>query len=48
MRLLGLPWNGRYDVVDLLTGERFNWGEHNYVRLDPQARVPAHVFQVQR
>ncbi len=48
MRLLGLPSNGRYDVVDLVTGERFNWGEHNYVRLDPGARVPAHILHVQR
>jgi starch synthase (maltosyl-transferring) len=32
-------------VRDLLTGEEYQWGEHNYVRLDPLAR-PAHVFEV--
>ncbi len=47
MPTLGLPWNGRYDVVDLLTGERFNWGEHNYVWLDPRVRVPAHILHIQ-
>ncbi len=34
-------------VEDLLDGSRYDWGEHNYVRLDPFAR-PAHVFHVTR
>ena len=40
---LGLP--GQYDVVDGLTGERYEWGGRNYVRLGPGK---AHVFEVQR
>jgi starch synthase (maltosyl-transferring) len=42
---LGLP-EDRYDVVDLLDGERYSWrGARNYVRLDPGVRV-AHVLQL--
>ena len=32
---------------DLLSGEEYHWGEHNYVRLDPHFRC-AHVFTVTR
>jgi starch synthase (maltosyl-transferring) len=35
-----------FTVVDLLTGSRFEWGEHNYVRLDP-AHQPAHILHVE-
>ena len=32
--------------TDLLTGARYNWGESNYVRLDPQIE-PAHILRVE-
>jgi starch synthase (maltosyl-transferring) len=41
---LGLDWNDRALVRDLLTGEEFDWGQYNFVRLDPGR--PAHVFSV--
>jgi len=42
----GLPSDATYDVVDLLSGERYTWrGEWNYVRLDP-SHLPAHVLAV--
>jgi len=40
---LGLP--ERFDVVDGLTGETYDWGGRNYVRLGPGK---AHVLEVQR
>lgn len=43
---LGMPWGSRYRVRDLLTGEIFDWGEHNYVRLDPNG-LPAHILRVE-
>jgi starch synthase (maltosyl-transferring) len=36
-----------YRVHDLLTGERYTWGEKNYVRLDP-AFSPAHILLVEK
>jgi starch synthase (maltosyl-transferring) len=43
---LGLSaWTEGFRVRDLLSGEEYHWGEHNYVRLDPQWR-PAHVLVV--
>jgi starch synthase (maltosyl-transferring) len=44
--VLGLPPGARFEVHDLLTGARFDWGEHNYVRLDP-AVEPAHILRVE-
>ena len=44
LRDWGLAADATYDVVDLLSGERYTWrGEWNYVRLDPGSR-PAHVL----
>ena len=40
---LGLP--ERFDVVDALTGETYDWGPRNYVRLGPGK---AHVLEVRR
>ena len=40
---LGLP--DRFDVVDALTGEAYDWGGRNYVRLGPGK---AHVLEVHR
>jgi starch synthase (maltosyl-transferring) len=44
---LGFDWNDRLEVSDLVTGAGWEWGEHNYVRLDPFTE-PAHVFSVSR
>ncbi len=44
---LGLDWQERFTVHDQLTDESFEWGEHNYVRLDPFVE-PAHILTVQR
>jgi starch synthase (maltosyl-transferring) len=45
LEALGVAWTDGMLVRDLLSGEEYHWGEHNYVRLDPLAR-PAHVFEV--
>jgi starch synthase (maltosyl-transferring) len=34
-----------FTVTDELTGESYQWGHANYVRLDPATR-PAHIFAV--
>jgi starch synthase (maltosyl-transferring) len=44
---LGLSWDAGFTVHDLLSGDEYHWGEHNYVRLDPLGR-PAHIFHVRR
>jgi len=45
---LGVDHDARFEVVDLLGGQRFWWqGPHNFVDLDPQG-LPAHVFSVAR
>jgi starch synthase (maltosyl-transferring) len=44
---LGLDWSDRFTVVDELTGQAFDWGQFNYVRLDPFTE-PAHVLTVTR
>jgi starch synthase (maltosyl-transferring) len=45
LRLPGAPAD--YEVVDLLSGFRYRWaGEWNYVRLDPWAGQPAHIFRL--
>jgi starch synthase (maltosyl-transferring) len=41
---LGLPWGERFVVSDLLTGNTYDWGQFNFVRLDPLN--PAHIFVV--
>ncbi|WP_435771661.1 alpha-1,4-glucan--maltose-1-phosphate maltosyltransferase [Nocardioides sp. SYSU DS0651] len=42
---LGLPPGSSFTVHDELSGAEWTWGEHNYVRLDPQEE-PAHVLVV--
>ncbi|MGR7023519.1 alpha-1,4-glucan--maltose-1-phosphate maltosyltransferase [Geodermatophilus sp. URMC 62] len=42
---LGLDWHERFGVTDEITGARYDWGQFNYVELDPY-REPAHVFSV--
>jgi starch synthase (maltosyl-transferring) len=42
---LGIGWDSSFGVRDLLDGAEYEWGEHNYVRLDPHHK-PAHIFEV--
>ena len=42
---LGLDNDAQFTVVDELSGQAFDWGQYNYVRLDPFTE-PAHVFTV--
>jgi starch synthase (maltosyl-transferring) len=42
---LGLEPGARFLVTDELSGESYQWGQANYVRLDP-AKAPAHIFTV--
>ena len=42
----GLELEATFDVVDLLSGQRFTWGEHNYVRLDAFTQ-PVHILSVE-
>jgi starch synthase (maltosyl-transferring) len=44
---LGLTWGDRFAAHDLVTQTTYDWGEFNYVRLDPFVE-PAHVFVVRR
>ncbi|HEX3679164.1 MAG TPA: alpha-1,4-glucan--maltose-1-phosphate maltosyltransferase [Galbitalea sp.] len=41
----GLELGTSFDVIDLLSGQQFIWGEHNYVRLDAFVQ-PVHVLSV--
>ncbi|MFI0808103.1 alpha-1,4-glucan--maltose-1-phosphate maltosyltransferase [Streptomyces echinatus] len=47
MPQLGLDWHESVPVRDELTGETYDWGRANYVRLEPGHR-PAHVCTVLR
>jgi starch synthase (maltosyl-transferring) len=47
MPALGLDWADRFAVTDEITGAHYDWGQSNYVELDPY-REPAHVFTVHR
>jgi starch synthase (maltosyl-transferring) len=47
MPALGLDWNDSFLVHDEITGETWNWTEHDYVRLDPY-HEPAHVLTIRR
>jgi starch synthase (maltosyl-transferring) len=42
---LGLDAGAGFRLTDELTGQRFQWGQGNYVRLDP-AVAPAHILTV--
>ncbi len=41
---LGRQWTDRITVRDLLTGAEYDWGQFNFVQLDPSQ--PAHIFVV--
>ena len=45
---VGVAPGGSYGVSDLLTGQRYIWGERNYVQLDPATREPVHILRVER
>ena len=47
MPALGFDWDSRISVTDAVSGATYDWGVHNYVRLDPFSE-PAHVFTVRR
>src|SRR5699024_375542 len=47
MGALGLAWDERVEVTDLVTGATWEWGEANYVRLGPEGE-PVHVVTVRR
>lgn len=44
---IGLTPGIRFEVDDLVTGDRWTWGDTNYVRLDAFTR-PAHILHVVR
>jgi starch synthase (maltosyl-transferring) len=45
--ILHLPWGGRYEVRDELSGETYTWDGHEpYVRLDPASGTESHVFAI--
>ena len=45
--LAALEVNGSFEVEDLITGAKFTWSEHNYVRLDSFTE-PAHILRIVR
>ncbi len=47
LEAIGVGAGEGYRVVDLLTGESWQWRERNYVRLIPDER-PAHILRVER
>jgi starch synthase (maltosyl-transferring) len=47
MGALGMEWSDRFTVTDQISGAQYEWGQFNYVELDPY-REPAHVFTVTR
>ena len=46
LNLAALNVQGELKVTDLITGQKFVWGEHNYVRLDSFTE-PAHILRVE-
>jgi starch synthase (maltosyl-transferring) len=46
LNLAALNVQGQIKVTDLITGQKFVWGEHNYVRLDSFTE-PAHILRVE-
>lgn len=47
MDALGLPWDARLPVTDLVTGADWEWGEANYVRLGVE-HEPVHIVTLRR
>ena len=46
MPALGLGWDDGFVARDMLSGQTWSWGEHVFVRLDPEN--PAHVVHVRK
>jgi starch synthase (maltosyl-transferring) len=42
---LGREWYDRFWVRDEVTGEEYEWGQNNYVRLEP-AKAVAHILNL--
>ncbi len=47
MPALGLDWNDRVSVYDEVSGETWEWGQFNFVKLEPWNHV-AHILRIQR
>ncbi|CAM3739319.1 alpha-1,4-glucan--maltose-1-phosphate maltosyltransferase [Kibdelosporangium persicum] len=44
---IGMQWNDQFTVADEITGERYTWGQANFVRLQPW-RAVSHILTVVR
>ena len=44
---LGIGWNDRVSVYDEVSGETWDWGQFNFVQLEPWNHV-AHILRIQR
>ncbi len=47
MDKMGLAWDAKFDVHELLSGSNYQWGEYNFVRVDSQ-KDPAQIFQLRK
>lgn len=47
LNLAALEVGASFPVADLITGAKYQWSEHNYVRLDSFTE-PAHILRVER
>ncbi len=45
MAALGIDWTSQFTAHDAISGETWNWGAHEYVRLDPN-QACAHIISV--
>ena len=45
MPALGLDWNATFTAHDEVSGNTWQWRQHNYIRLDPWEQV-AHILRV--
>ncbi|MGH4008392.1 MAG: alpha-1,4-glucan--maltose-1-phosphate maltosyltransferase [Pseudonocardiaceae bacterium] len=44
---LGMDWQDRFDVYDEVSGKNYDWGQANYVQLEPW-RAVAHILRLRR
>ncbi len=47
MPALGMGWDDSFTVYDEVSGSTWRWGQHNYIRLDPNVE-PAHILALRR
>ena len=47
MGALGMEWYDRFWVRDEITGEEYQWGQANYIRIEP-AKAVAHILNMPR